>query len=253
MPPSFLSRNGKGLLGCGAAVLVGGFLLFFFFGGGWYILLLVFAGLVTHENDAPAGQLTVAQGTVLNAETRQPIPGLLLSVRSNTGYNLANAARATDSVRTNAQGQYSLRFRNQKGLYYRLVMDYPPGDFSAPPARYWFANPDDTAYERDLTLGRANTVNFHPGERHTIAVRLHNRRTSYRFLQMPDGYELPLSNRDTTVYLTYYELPAAGIKLNYLKRSGEEGEVDDTAVALVLQNPAAQFPDTLRATLTLGR
>lgn len=253
MPPSFLSRNGKGLLlGCGAAVFVGGFLLFFF-GGGWYILLLVFVGLSTHENDALAGQLTVVQGTVLNAETRQPIPGLLLSVRSYTGINPANAVRATDSVRTNAQGRYRLRFRNQKGLYYRVVVDYPPGDFSAPPARYWFANPDDTAYERDLTLGRANTVNFHPGERHTIAVRLHNRRTGYRFLQMPDGYELPLSDRDTTVHLTYYELPAAGIKLHYRKRSGEEGEVDDTAVALVLQNPAARFPDTLRATLTLGR
>lgn len=253
MPPSSFSRNGKGLLlGCGGAVVMGGFLLFFF-GGGWYLFLLVFIGLSTHDNDATAGQLTVAQGTVLNAETRQPIPGLLLSVRSNTAYNPANAARATDSVRTDAQGRYRLRFRNQKGLYYRVVVDYPPGDFSAAPARYWFANPDDTAYERDLTLGRPNTVNFRPGERHTIAVRLHNRRTGYRFLQMPDGYEMPLSDHDTTVYLTYYELPAVGIKLHYLKRSGEEGAADDTAVALVLQNPAARFPDTIRATLTFVR
>ncbi len=253
MPPPFLSRYRRGLLlGGGVAVLVGGFLLFFF-GGGWYIFLLMFVGLGTHDNDAPAGQLTVAQGIVLNAETRQPIPGLLLSVRSNTGYDPANAARATDSVRTDAQGRYRLCFRNQKGLYYRVVVDYPPGDFSASPARYWFANPDDTAYERDLTLGRPNTVNFRPGERHTIAVRLHNRRTGYRYLQLPDGYELLLSDRDTTVYLTYYELPAAGIKLQYLKRSGEEGEADDTAVALVLQNPAARFPDTIRATLTFVR
>jgi FtsP/CotA-like multicopper oxidase with cupredoxin domain len=253
MPPSFLSRNGKGLLlGGGAAVLVGGFLLFFF-GGGWYLVLLLFMGLSTHDNDAPAGQLTVAQGTVLNAETRQPIPGMLLSVRSYSGYSPSNASHATDSGRTDAQGRYRLRFRNQTGRYYRVVVDYPPGDFSAPSTRYWFANPDDTASARDLTLGRVNTVNFYPGERHTIAVRLHNRRTGYRFLQMPDGYELPLSDRDTTIHLTYYELPAAGIKLHYLKRSGEEGEVDDTAVALVLQNPAARFPDTVRATLTFVR
>jgi hypothetical protein len=253
MPSSFLSRNGKGLLlGSGAAVLVGGFLLFLF-GGGWYLVLLLFMGLSTHDNDAPAGQLTVAQGTVLNAETRQPIPGMLLSVRSYSGYNPSNAARATDSGRTDAQGRYRLRFRNQPGRYYQVVVDYPPGDFPAPPTRYWFANPDDTASARDLTLGRANTVNFYPGERHTLAVRLHNRRTGYRFLQMPDGYELPLSDRDTTIHLTYYELPATGLKLHYLKRSGEEGEVDDTAVALVLKNPAARFPDTIQATLTLVR
>jgi hypothetical protein len=234
-------------------VFVGGFLLFFF-GGGWYLVLLIFLGLSIHDNDAAAGQLTVAQGTVANAETGRPIPGLLLSVRSYSGNNLSNAVRATDSGRTNAQGQYRLRFRNQKGLYYRVCVDYPwAGKLDAPLPRYWFANPDDTAYERDLTLGRANTVNFHPGERHTIAVRLHNRRTGYRFLQMPDGYELPLSDRDTTLYLTYYELPAAGIKLHYLKHPGEEGEVDDTAVALVLQNPAARFPDTMRATLTFVR
>jgi len=253
MPPSFLSRNGKGLLlGCGAAVFVGGFLLFFF-GGGWYLLLLILFGLSAHDNDDPAGQLTVAKGTVLNAETRRPIPGLLLSVRSYTGHNLSNAGRATDSGRTNAQGQYRLRFRNQKGLYYRVVVDYPSGDFSAPPTRYWFANPDDTAYERDLTLGRANTVNFYPGERHTIAVRVHNRNTGYRFLQMPDGSELPVSNRDTTIYLDFYALPASGIKLTYLKNSGSESQEGDTAVALVLQNPAARFPDTIRATLTFVR
>ena len=48
-------------------------------------------------------------------------------------------------------------------------------------------------------------------------------------------------------------LPATGIKLNYLKNSGEEREEGDTAVALVLQNPAARFPDTMRATLTFVR
>ena len=254
MPSSFLSRNGKGLLlGGGAAVLVGGFLVFFF-GGGWYLFFLILVGLGARDNDAPAGQLTVAQGTVTNLETGRPIPGLLLSVRSYTGHDPSSAEQATDSGRTNAQGRYSLRFRNQKGLYYRVCVDYPwAGKMDAPLPRYWFANPDDTAYERDLTVGRANTVNFHPGERHTIAVRVHNRNTGYRFLQMPDGYEMPLSDRDTTLLLTYYELPATGIKLNYLKNSGEEREEGDTAVALVLQNPAARFPDTMRATLTFVR
>ena len=254
MPPSFLSRNGKSLLlGGGAVVLVSGGLLFFF-GGGWWVLLLLFLGLSAHDNDAPAGQLTEAQGTVLNAETNRPIAGMLLSVRSHDGHDPANAVRAADSGRTDAQGRYRLRFRNQAGRYYRVCVDYPEAGFSAPPARYWFANPDDSAYERDLTLGRANTVNFRPGERHTIAVRVHNRRTGYRFLQLPDGDELPLSDRDTTLYLTYYALPAEGIRLSYYKHHVSEGlPADDTAVALVLQNPAARFPDTMRATLTLVR
>ena len=254
MPPSFLSRHGKGLLlGGGAAVLVGGFLLFFF-GGGWYLVLLIVMGLSMHDNDAPAGQLTVAQGTVANAETGRPIPGMLLSVRSYSSSSLSNAEQATDSGRTNAQGRYRLRFRNQKGLYYRVCVDYPgAGKMDAPLPRYWFANPDDTASSRDLTLGRANTVNFYPGERHTIAVRVHNRHTGYRFLQMPDGSELPVSNRDTTIYLDFYALPASGIKLTYLKNSGSESQAGDTAVALVLQNPAARFPDTIRATLTFVR
>ena len=257
MPSSFLSRHGTSLLlGGGAVVLVGGFLLFFF-GGGWYILLLVFMGLSAHDNNAPAGQLTVAQGTVLNAETGRPIQGMLLSVRSYTGHDPANAVHATDSGSTDAQGRYRLRFRNRAGRYYRVVVDYPLAESSSnglfTPTRYWFANPDDTAYERDLTLGRANTINFRPGERLTVAVRLHNRRTGYRFLQMPDGSALPLSDRDTTVYLTYYELPAEGLKLNYIQQEGEDSAVGDTAVALVLQNPAARFPDTIRATLSFVR
>ena len=254
MPPSFLSRNGKGLLlGGGAAELVGG--LLFFFSGGWYILLLLLMGLSAHDNDAPAGQLTEAQGTVLNAETGRPIAGMLLSVRSHDSQNPSNAVRAADSGRTDAQGRYRLRFHNKAGLYYRVCVDYPlAGKMDAPPARYWFANPDDSAYDRDLTLGRANTVNFRPGERHTIAVRVHNRRTGYQYLQMPDGYELPLNDRDTTLHLTYYALPAEGIKLSYYKHHViEDLPADDTAVALVLQNPAARFPDTVRATLTLVR
>ncbi|MGI4831903.1 MAG: hypothetical protein ACRYFK_00395 [Janthinobacterium lividum] len=255
MPSSFLSRNARGLLlGGGLAVLVGGALLFFF-SGGWYILLLLFMGLSAHDNDASAGQLTVAQGTVLNAATGRPIPGMLLSVRSYSGRDLSNARRAADSGRTDAQGRYRLRFRNQKGLYYRVCVDYPSvREVDAPPARYWFANPDDSAYERDLTLGRANTFNFRPGERHTIAVRVHSRRTGYRYLVMPDGYELPVSDRDTTIHLTYYALPAVGIKLSYSKHHViEDLPADDTAVALVLQNPAARFPDTVRATLTFER
>lgn len=257
MPLPSSSRNTRyWLLGGGTAVLVGGFLLFFF-GGGWYILLLVVLGLSAHDNDAPAGQLTEARGTVLNAETGRPIAGMLLSVRSHDGHNPSNAVWATDSVSTDAQGRYHLRFHNKTGLYYRVCVDYPPVESSSnglvTPTRYWFANADDSTYERDLVLGRANTFNFRPGERHIIAVRVHNRRTGYRFLQMPDGSALPVSNRDTTLCLTYYELPAEGIKLNYIQQEGEDWAVGDTTVALVLLNPAARFPDTVRATLTFVR
>ncbi|MGI4763102.1 MAG: carboxypeptidase-like regulatory domain-containing protein [Janthinobacterium lividum] len=250
MPLTPLSLTGKRmLLGAGSLVLGGGCLVLLFKAGVGFLLLWLAAGYRS-DNTAPANQLTVVQGTVTNAETNQPIPGMLLAVRSQPGNSSDQVA---DSARTDARGRYRLRFRNQKGLYYHVSVVYPASGMSAPPTRYWFANPDDTVSSRDLRLGRLNTCNFRPGERHTIAVRVHNRNTGYRFLQLPDGEELPLNNRDTTLHLTFYALPASGIKLNYLKNSGGESHVGDTAVALVLQNPAARFPDTIRATLTFVR
>jgi hypothetical protein len=70
---------------------------------------------------------------------------------------------------------------------------------------------------------------------------------------MPDGSELPISNLDALLCLVLYALPATGIKLTYLTDAGGESGEGDTAVALVLQNPAARFPDTVRATLTFVR
>lgn len=252
--PSLPGKTGKRLLvGGGSLVLGGGCLVLLFKGGVVFLLLLLGIGLNRRHNDAPANQLTVVQGTVTNAETNEPIPGMLLSVRSQQGISSDNSTPPTDSVRTDARGKYRMSFRNQKGFYYSVSVDYPPTTTSSPTVRYWFADPNYSANNRGLKLGRVNTCDFRPGELHTIAVRVHNRNTGYRFLQMPDGSELPLSNQDTTLYLTYYALPAAGIKLNYLKNSGEEREEGDTAVALVLQNPAARFPDTVRATLTFVR
>jgi hypothetical protein len=251
--PTLTGKTGKRILfGGGSLVLGGGCLVLLFKAGVGFLLLWLAVGSRT-TNDAPANQLTVVQGTVTNAETNEPIPGMLLVVRSQEGSSSDNSTPATDSVRTDARGKYRMSFRNQKGFYYAVSVDYPPATRSSPPARYWFADPNYSANNRGLKLGRLNTCDFRPGELHTIAVRVHNRNTGYRFLQMPDGSELPISDRDTTVHLLLYALPATGIKLNYLKDSGSESEEGDTAVALVLQNPAARFPDTVRATLTFVR
>ena len=254
MPLTSLSPTGKRLVvGGGSAVLGGGGLVLLFKGGAVFFLIFLALWFNLRPNKEPANQLTVVQGTVTNAETGQPIPGMLVAVRSYGTSNPSNADRATDSVRTNAQGTYRLRFRNKPGLYYRVCVDYPKEALFAAPTRYWFADPNDIAYERDLTLGRPNTCDFQPGELHTIAVRVHNRRTGYEFLQMPDGSEVPVTNRDTTVYLSLYALPAAGVTLSYLNHADDDSPAGDTAVALVLQNPAARYPDTVRATLTFGR
>lgn len=257
MPSTFPTpspKTGKRLLlAAGSLVLGGGCLVLLFKAGVGFLLLWLAAGSRT-PNNAPANQLTVVQGIVTNAETNEPIPRMLLVVRSQQGSSADNSAPPTDSVRTDARGNYRMSFRNQKGFYYSVAVDYPqPATLSSPPPRYWFADPNYSASNRGLKLGCLNTCDFHPGELHTIAVCVHNRNTGYRFLQLPDGSELPISNRDTTLHLSLYALPAAGIKLTYLKHSGGESQEGDTAVALVLQNPAARFPDTVRATLTLVR
>jgi hypothetical protein len=72
-------------------------------------------------------------------------------------------------------------------------------------------------------------------------------------MELPSGYRPLIDHRDTTIYLTIDSPLAQAIKIRYTDYRGQRAGVGDTAVAVVLQNPTARFPDTVRATLTLVR
>jgi hypothetical protein len=223
--------------------------------------LLCFTLLTACENNAPADQLTVVEGTVTSADSGRPLPGALMAVESfSKGFNGAlNFTPTGDSMRTDAQGKYQLSFRNRKGLYYAIGLD-PFIDGKPYSNRYTFAtnvnagnipNAGPNMYE--LTIGRTNKVEFAPNELRTIAVRIRNRNTRYQRLEWNYvGYLHGLA-LDTTAYLRNYYLDPAGLKVRYLRYTPAGVYVKDTAVALVVQNPGSFYPDTVRATLTFIR
>lgn len=105
---------------------------------------------------------------------------------------------------------------------------------------------------REVTVGKTNTVDFKPSELRTVAGRIRNRNTGYQRLDF-DYRTLRGNALDTTAYLRGYYLPATGARFTYRKLTAAGVFVKDTAVALVVRNPAAQLPDTLRAALTFIR
>jgi hypothetical protein len=222
--------------------------------------LICLALLTACENNAPPDQLTVVEGTVTSASSGRPLPGVLLAIESfSRGFYGPQSFTATgDSVRTDARGKYTLHFYNKKGLYYVVSFEPFLPSPSYKPLRYAFITNDPgsgsrlDASQRELTLGRTNTFDFKPDELRTVAVRIRNRNTGYQLLEFNYGY-LHGNNLDTLAYLRNYYLPPAGVKLNYRKVNAANQMVKDTAVALVVQNPAAQYPDTVRATLTFVR
>ena len=263
MPLTSFSSTGKRIaLGGGSALLGGGCLLLLLKGGVVLFLLGLVVWYMPRDNDAPANQLTVVQGTVTDGDTGRPVPGARLAIMASRPHT--NEYDETgDSTRTDAQGRYRLRFRNRPALYYRVYFDTEIPNEMSDDARYAFAEADYqsltnpgsqdnmSATERNLTLGSVNTVDFRPSERHTIAMHTHNHnRTGYQFMQLPSGYQVHLDNRDTTIYLTLYSPPARGITIRYSDYHGKQAGVHDTTVALVLLNPEAPFPDTVQATLT---
>ena len=218
--------------------------------------------LVACQNDAPADQLTVVQGTVTSADTGRPLPGVLMGIESYQAGAFGPAIyRLTgDSVRTDASGRYQLKFTNKKGLYY-VVSFNPIGLFTSRPSRFVFSgattqpspvSPDGHPDLSSLTLGQTNTVDFKPNELRTVAVRIRNRNTGYQRLDWQYN-TLHGNNLDTLAYLRSYYLPAGDVKFRYYNVNPMNQVVKDTTVALVFQNPAALPPDTLRATLTFVR
>lgn len=215
--------------------------------------------LVACENNAPAGQLTVVQGTVTSADTGRPLRGVLMAIEDfSPGFNGVNIFTTTrDSVRTDALGTYRLSFRNQKGLSYAVTLD----QLTAPAyrlTRYVFVtNPNSTSGtnrsdSQKLTLGQANVVDFKPNEVRTVAVRIRNRNTGYQRLDFNSRY-LPGNTLDTLAYLRFYYLPPTDIRFHYYRVNAAGAITKDTTVALVVQNPGSLPPDTLRATLTFVR
>lgn len=225
------------------------------------VCLFCLTCLVACENNAPADQLTVVQGTVTSADTGRPLPGVLIGIESFSRglFGPLSFIPTGDSVRTDAQGHYQLSFRNRKGLYYTI--SFEPYDYaSSKPyatSHYAFitnnaADPGIGVGRRELTLGRTNTVDFKPDELRTVAVHIRNRNTGYQQLYF-DYRTLHGNNLDTTAYLRNYYLTATGAKFTYRKLTAAGVVVKDTAIALAVQNSTALPPDTLRATLTFVR
>ena len=215
--------------------------------------------LVACRNYESADQLTVVQGTVTSYETGRPLPGVLLAMYGyeNSFSGWVNANLTSDSVRTDAQGHYQLSFRNRKGLFYAVVLAPHRFDLPSPPPRLAFAadQPVDN-FEGSggvpVVIGRTNAVDFRPNELRTVAVRIHNRNTGYQRLDLFNR-RLRGTGLDTLVYASGLYLPPTGVKVHYYKLDAAKQVTKDTLVALVLQNPAALPPDTLRATLTFVR
>jgi len=215
--------------------------------------------LVACENNAPADQLTVVNGTVTSADTGRPLAGVLMTIGAFQRGLLGRPypVPTGDSARTNAQGKYELGFRNKKGLYYAITLArYSKADYSGA-LRYTFDDkqPADQllgAGSWEVTVGKTNTVDFKPSELRTVAVRIRNRNTGYQRLDV-DYRTLRGNKLDTLAYLRSFYLPAAGVKYRYYNVNAAGQLTKDTLMALVVQNPAAPAPDTLRATLTFVR
>ncbi|MEJ7664303.1 MAG: hypothetical protein WKG07_34670 [Hymenobacter sp.] len=232
-----------------------------------YLLLLAvclfcLTCLVACQNNAPADQLTVVQGTVTSADTGRPLPGVLMAVESyQAGAFGPTIYRLTgDSVRTDASGQYQLKFTNKKGLYYVVSFD-PITTLSNRSSKFVFGavtaqsspvGPDGHPNLRSLVLGSTNKVDFKPNELRTVAVRIRNRNTGYQRLYWQYGY-FRGNNLDTLAYLINFYPSATAGKFSYYNVNAAGPIGKDTSVALVFQNPTALLPDTLRATLTFVR
>lgn len=228
--------------------------------------LLGFAGLVACENSAPADQLTVVQGAVTSAETGRPLPGVLLAIESyarSINGSTTDTRLTGDSVRTDARGSYHLGFRNSRGRYYAISFDPQiPGQPHRSRYALYSVYPKYTAPslgpdEQELTIGQTNTADFAPDVLNLVAVRIRNRSTRYRWLAFGNRY-LNGTRLDTLAYYyTYYpSQPATQLAFKYFNYNlavPYAQVLNDTTVALRVQNPAARYPDTLRATLTFVR
>lgn len=215
--------------------------------------------LVACENNAPPDQLTVVQGTVTSADNGRPLAGVLMTIGSfQRGlFGKPFPVATGDSVRTNAQGKYELGFRNSKGLYYAVTLErYRNAKYAGLP-RFTFddnqpLDPLLSPGSREVTVGKTNTFDFKPSELRTIAVRIRNRNTGYQQLNF-DYRTLRGNSLDTLAYLRGFYLPPTGVKFRYYNVNAANQLTKDTLVTLVIQNPTALAPDTLRATLTFVR
>lgn len=221
--------------------------------------LLCLTLLTACENNAPADQLTVVEGTVTNAANGRPLPGVLMAVESFSRglFGPLSFTATGDSARTDAQGKYTLHFYNKKGLYYTVSLAPYLATSSYQPSRYAFITNDMgsgpiRSNQRELTLGKTNTFDFKPDELRTLAARIRNRNTRYQRLEWNYGYLHGLT-LDTTAYLRNVYLDPAGLKGRYLRYNAAGAYVKDTTVAIVILNPASVYPDTVRATLTFIR
>lgn len=221
--------------------------------------LLCLTCLVACENNAPADQLTLVQGTVTSADNGRPLPGVLMVVESfQRGlFGRPYPTPTGDSARTDAQGKYQLNFRNVKGLYYAISLEPLSARNYSVGSRYTFeanqpADPLLGAGKWEVTVGKTNTFDFKPTELRTVAVRIRNRNTGYQRLDF--NYRVLHGNMlDTLAYLRNFYLPATGVKFKYYSVSATNAITKDTLVALEVQNPGVLAPDTLRATLTFIR
>lgn len=223
-------------------------------------------------NKVPAGQFTVAKGTVTNLRTGRPLPGVRVAVFSADNSRL-QYFDVVDTVRTDARGAYALSFTNKKGLYYAVDCEQLNTDTFGPYRQPRLDFPDSvvsTAGDylllgtKDLALGQTNVFNFRPSPRRVWQVQVNTLATGYQNLYFAQLYysapSSPADNQHRLVTI-YQAIPfTTAAPQNFYQTIGVRptahfnrpapGTTQDTVVQLL--PTTALTGDTVRATLKFG-
>jgi hypothetical protein len=233
------------------------------------VVLFCLTSMAGCPNVEPAGQRTVAKGTVTNLRTGQPLPGAKMLLVSSL--NSAKVYTATiDSAVTDGRGQYTLSFTNEKGSYYAVSCEEPYADYenqldlpdSLAGTRLILAG--DQRRVQDLKLGTTNVANYQVSPRRVVQMLVNTRFTNYqRLVFMPNKTYLPADYQLRTVYLyqpvksvsrlnpqAFYQQPSAVPTAVFLRNQGTAA-YQDTTVQPVASTPLTG--DTIRATMRFGR
>ncbi|AMR25983.1 hypothetical protein A0257_01950 [Hymenobacter psoromatis] len=222
-------------------------------------------------NKVPEGQFTVAKGTVTNLRTGRPLPGVRMAIVSAIG-TLKNYQSLSDTVLTDAQGQYELSFTNSKGLFYAIDCGQLGAYYPFQQTRLDFSDSvsitgggsHPSQATRELVLGRTNVFDFRPSPRRVWQVQVNTLTTGYQNFYFAQKYFIasggPADNqhRLVTIYQSvpfamtapqdFYRTPGV-LPVAHFTRSAP-GTTQDTLVQLM---PTTSLTgDTVKATLKFG-
>lgn len=233
------------------------------------VVLFCLTSMAGCPNNVPVGQFTVVKGTVINLRTGRPLPGAQMILTSTPNYR-GPYMGLLDSVLTDAQGQYTFSFTNQKGLYYAVSCEQPYAqytnklDLPDSLAGNLLVLTGDQRRAQDLKLGTTNIATYLVSPRRVVQISVTTRTTGYQKLVfLPNNLYLPADNQSRTVYLyqpvqpltrqnpqAFYKQPTAMPTARFLRNQGSSA-YQDTTLQVKASTPLTG--DTVRATLSFGR